>query len=96
MPTPNYNIPTLSATDTIDFVSDINAMMNAIDTALHGISAGENPELEQLQTTVSGLEQTVSQLQTTLTQLQGTISSYEKITTYGDLDQYGAITTKEA
>ena len=96
MPTTNYNIPTLNATDTIDLVTDINGMMNAIDTALHDISAGENPELEQLQTTVSGLQQTVSQLQTTLTQLQGTISKYEKITTYGDLDQYGAITTKEA
>ena len=39
---------------------------------------------------------TVSQLQATLTQLQSTINEYEKITTYGDLDQYGAITTKEA
>lgn len=96
MPTPNYNIPTLNASDTIDLVTDINAMMNAVDTALHGISTGENPELEQLQTDVSGLKTTVSQLQTTLTQLQGTIGTYEKITTYGDLDQYGALTTKEA
>lgn len=96
MPTPNYNIPTLNAKDTIDLVNDINAMMNAIDTVLHGISSGENPKLEQLQTDVSGLKTTVSQLQTTLTQLQGTINAYEKITTYGDLDQYGAITTKEA
>lgn len=96
MATPNYNIPTLNSTDTIDLVNDINAMMNAIDTALHGISSGENPELEQLQTTVSGLQSTVTELQSTVTQLQGTISKYKKITTYGDLDQYGAITTKEA
>lgn len=96
MATTYYSIPTLNATDTIDLVNDINAMMNTIDTALHGISSGENPELNQLKTTVQGLQSTVSQLQTTLTQLQGTISSYEKITTYGDLDQYGALTTKEA
>ena len=96
MATTNYKIPTLTASDTIDLVTDINAMMNAIDTALHGISSSENPELEQLQTTVSGLQSTVSQLQTTLKQLQGTISKFEKITTYGDLDKYGAITTKEA
>lgn len=96
MATPNYNIPTLNASDSIDLVNDINAMMTAIDTAMHGISSVENPELEQLQTTVSGLQQTVSQLQTTLTQLQSTISSYEKITTYGELDQYGALTIKEA
>ena len=96
MATTYYSIPTLNATDAIDLVNDINAMMTTIDTALHGISSGENPELEQLQTTVSGLQQTVSQLQTSLTQVQGTISKYEKITTYGDLDQYGALTTKEA
>ena len=96
MPTPNYNIPTLNASDTIDLVTDINAMMNAVDTALHGISTSENPELEQLQQTVSGLQSTVSSLQSTVKQLQSTISSYEKITTYGELDQYGAITTMEA
>ena len=96
MATTNYKIPTLNATDTIDLVNDINAMMAAIDSAMHGISSGEKPELEQLKTTVSGLQKTVSQLQTTVTQLQGTINSYEKITTYGDLDQYGALTTKEA
>lgn len=95
MATTYYNIPTLSASDSIDLVNDINAMMTTIDTALHGISSGENPELEQLQTTVSSLQSTVSQLQTTLTQVQGTINTYEKITTYGDLDQYGVITTKE-
>lgn len=95
MPTTNYNIPTLNASDTIDLVNDINAMMKAIDTALHGISSSENPELKQLKTDVSGLKTTVSQLRTTLTQLQSTISTYEKITTYGDLDQYGALTTKE-
>ena len=87
MATTYYKIPTLNASDTIDLVNDINAMMNAIDTAMHGISSGEDTELKQLQTVVSGL-------QTTVKQLQGTISSYEKITTYGDLDQYGAITTK--
>jgi hypothetical protein len=96
MPTTNYSIPTLNATDTIDLVNDINAMMTTIDTALHGISSGEKPELEQLQTTVSQLQSTVTGLQKTVTQLQGTISKYEKITTYGDLHQYGAITTKEA
>ena len=96
MPTNYYKIPTLSATDTIDLVNDINAQMTAIDTALHGISSSENPELKELQTTVSGLQTTVSKLQTTLTQLQATIGNYEKITTYGDLDQYGALTTKEA
>lgn len=96
MATTYYSIPTLSATDTIDLVNDINAMMTTIDTALHGISSGENPELEQLQTTVTQLQSTVSGLQSTVTQLQGTISTYEKITTYGDLDQYGALTTKEA
>ena len=96
MATPNYNIPTLNASDSIDLVNDINAMMTAIDTAMHGISSSENPELEQIQTTVSGLQGTVSQLQTTVKQLQGTINTYEKITTYGDLDQYGALTTKEA
>nr|UWF90116.1 MAG: hypothetical protein [Bacteriophage sp.] len=89
MPTPNYNIPTLNTTDTIDLVKDINAMMNAIDTALHGISTDTNPELEQLKTTVS-------QIQSTVTAMQLQISTYEKITTYGDLDQYGALTTKEA
>ena len=89
MPTTNYKIPTLNATDTIDLVNDINGMMSAIDTALHGISSAQNPELQELKTTVSGLQSTV-------TQLQDTISSYEKITTYGDLAQYGAITTKEA
>lgn len=41
MPTTNYNIPTLNASDTIDLVNDINSMMNAIDTAMHGISSGE-------------------------------------------------------
>ena len=96
MATTYYSIPTLNSSDTIDLVNDINSMMNTIDTALHGISDGENPELKQLQTDVSGLKTTVSQLQTTLTQLQGTISTYEKITTYGDLGQYGALTTKEA
>ena len=96
MATTNYNIPTLNTSDTIDLVNDINSMMNAIDTALHDISAGENPKLEQLQTTVSSLQSTVSTLQTTVKQLQGTISAYEKITTYGDLDQYGALTTKGA
>lgn len=96
MATTYYSIPTLNATDEIDLVNDINAMMTTIDTALHGISSGENPELEQLQTTVSGLQQTVSQLQASLTQVQSTIGKYEKITTYGDLDQYGALTTKEA
>lgn len=89
MPTPNYNIPTLNASDTIDLVKDINAMMNAIDTALHGISTDENPELEQLKATVS-------QIQTTVSALQLQISTYEKITTYGDLDLYGALTAKEA
>lgn len=96
MTTTYYSIPELSASDSIDLVNDINAMMTAIDTAMHGISSSENPELEQLKTSVSGLQQTVSQLQKTLTQLQSTISSYEKITTYGDLDQYGALTTKGA
>ena len=96
MATTNYSLPTLSASDSIDLVNDINAMMTAIDTAMHGISSGKNTELEQLKTTVSGLQQTVSQLQKTLTQLQSTISSYEKITTYGNLDQYGALTIKEA
>lgn len=96
MATTYYNIPTLNATDTIDLVNDINAMMTTIDTALHSISSDENPELEQLQTTVSSLQSTVSQLQTSLTKLQSTIGTYEKITTYGDLDQYGALTTKEA
>ena len=89
MATTNYNLPTLSKTDDIDLVNDINSMMTAIDTALHGISSSENPELEQLQTTVASLQSTV-------TQLKSTISKYEKITTYGDLDQYGAITTKGA
>lgn len=96
MATPNYKIPTLNASDSIDLVNDINAMMATIDSAMHGISSAENPELKQLQTTVSGLQKTVSQLQTTVTQLQGTINTYEKITTYGDLDKYGALTTKEA
>ena len=92
--TTNYNIPTLNSTDTIDLVNDINAMMKAIDTAMYGISSAENPELKQLQTDVTGLKTTVSQLKTTLANLQGTISSYAKITTYGDLDKYGAITIK--
>lgn len=96
MATTYYSIPTLSASDSIDLVNDINAMMTAIDTAMHGISSSENPDLKQLQTTVSGLQQTVSQLKTTLTQLQSTISSYKKITTYGELDQHGALTIKEA
>ena len=88
MATTNYSIPTLTATDTIDLVNDINAMMTAIDTAMHGISSSENSAIKQLQTTVS-------QLQTTVSQLKATIGTYKKITTYGDLDQYGAITTKE-
>nr|WP_295350472.1 hypothetical protein [uncultured Prevotella sp.] len=71
-------------------------MMTAIDTALHSVSSRENPELKQLQTTVLGLQQTVSGLQSTVKQLQTTISKYEKITTYGDLAQYGALTTKGA
>jgi hypothetical protein len=96
MATPYYNIPTLNATDTIDLVTDINAMMNAIDTAMHDITSGGNSKLEQLQTVVTGLHTALVQVQKTVRQLQGTISSYEKITTYGDLDQYGAITTKEA
>lgn len=96
MPTTNYNIPTLNASDTIDLVKDINAMMTAIDTAMHGISSSENPELGQLKTTVSGLQQTVSTLQKAVTKLQSTISTYEKITTYGELDKYGALTTKGA
>lgn len=96
MATANYKIPTLSATDNFDLVHDINTMMNAIDTALHNISVGENPKLEQMQTDISGLKTSVSKLQATLNQLQSTIKSYVKITTYGDLDQYGAITTKEA
>lgn len=96
MATTNYNIPTLNASATIDLVNDINGMMNAIDAALHGISSSKNPELEQLKTTVSGLQTTVSQLQTTVTKLQGTINTYKKITTYGDLGKYGALTTKEA
>lgn len=89
MTTTNYSLPTISATDDIDFVNDINAMMSAIDTALYDISSKENPELEQLKTDVSGLKKTVSQL-------QNTIKSYVKITTYGDLDQHGALTIKEA
>lgn len=96
MATPNYNIPTLNASDSIDLVSDINAMMNAIDTALHDISSGENPELETLKTTVSGLQSTVTGMQSTVKQLQSTINTYKKITTYGDLDQYGALTIKGA
>ena len=88
MATTNYKIPTLNASDTIDLVNDINAMMNAIDTAMHGISSGKNLELEELKTTVSGLQSTVNQL-------QSTINTYVKITTYGDLDHYGALTTKE-
>ena len=88
MATTNYKIPTLNASDTIDLVNDINAMMNAIDTAMHGISSGKNLELEELKTTVSGLQSTVNQL-------QSTINTYVKITTYGDLVQYGALTTKE-
>lgn len=56
MATSYYSIPTLSASDTIDLVNDINTMMTTIDSAMHGISSAENPELEKLQTTVSGLQ----------------------------------------
>lgn len=96
MATTYYSIPTLNASDTIDLVNDINSMMSAIDTALHSISSGDNPELDQLQTDVQTLQTTVQNLQSTITQMQSTLNAYEKITTYGDLDQYGAITTKEA
>lgn len=89
MATTYYKIPTLNSANNINLVNDINSMMTAIDTALHDISSGENPELEQLQTTVSSLQSTV-------TKLQRTIGTYIKITTYGDLDKFGAITTKEA
>lgn len=96
MATTYYNIPTLNATDTIDLVNDINSMMTTIDTTLHSISSGDNPEIDQLQTDVSQLQSSVETLQSTITALQSTINNYVKITTYGDLDSYGAITTKEA
>lgn len=38
MPTPNYNFPTINGSDTIDLVSAINTPLNAIDTALKGLS----------------------------------------------------------
>ena len=38
MPTPNYNFPTINGSDAIDLVSAINNPLNAIDTALKGLS----------------------------------------------------------
>lgn len=93
--TTHYQIPTLNETDTINLVTDINKMMNTIDNAMYDISSKENPELTQLKTTVATLQTTVSGLQTALTSLQNTIKTYKKISTYGDLSKYGAITIKE-
>lgn len=37
MPTPNFNLPTFSATDSVDLMGVYNAAMNAIDTAMKTI-----------------------------------------------------------
>lgn len=39
MATPNYNLPTIVGTDTIDLVNAINGLANATDTALHGVAS---------------------------------------------------------
>lgn len=38
MPTPNYNFPTITGSDTIDLVKAINDPLTAIDTALKALS----------------------------------------------------------
>lgn len=55
MPTPNYNLPTITGNMTADVVRDMNALAVATDSALKGIGDGkaDSTDLSQLQTQVT-------------------------------------------
>lgn len=94
MATTNYQFPTITSEDTINGVTAINGLAEAVDTALGGVIVGVGLNVAANGTLSVNTSWLVSQINNAVKTYMA--SNYQTGTTWGALNAGGFIQAKEA
>lgn len=80
MPTPTYNLPLISGTSPISIVNDMNALANAVDSALAALKAGTatGADIELIKRTAEAAQSDANKALTAAAKAQGTADAAQK------------------
>lgn len=80
MPTPTFNLPLINGASPISIVNDMNALANAVDSALAALKAGNATaaDIELIKQTAQAAQSEASNALTTATKAQGAAASAQQ------------------